>query len=510
MTTRVIPDPSALGWELDPNTGRWEWGGSDGGSSGGGGGSGGSIQAIASGELSTGDTVIVNADGTVSVVGGPSISAALGEPIKWSDEDVDFMVAAYDPAKNIVLIAFQASVPNLNAAMVVGDMSGSTITFRALTKIENTGPTSSTIGLCSIGDGQFVIAYADGGKLGYAHVISIDDDIDIIDVGDAFNFANVPDGAGAIEVEYDLDSDKVVCVYRKQLGNRSGVGKVFIIDRANKTIQEGAESYLDSSFSNPSLTYDPLQKKLLCVYTGPSSYLTAIVLDVSGTSVSQTGPTIINSNSSSYLASTYDASAGQHVVVFCNENGSSNPGFSVCLEVEFGIIIGDFSPINSTYSKFFSISYDSIREKVFALYQDAGTKLLVAVYGEVTGAKCNWETPATTTQTQYEAFSSQVDPDSHNMWVFGRNFDQSEGNAWDFIPAYIDTNLTGTNYIGTSSADYSAGASATIQTVGSVSNGQSGLTAGLGYYVQPDGSLATVGDVFAGTAISTTSLIVKG
>ena len=38
MTTRVIPDPSALGWELDPNTGRWEWAGDGGGSSGGGGG----------------------------------------------------------------------------------------------------------------------------------------------------------------------------------------------------------------------------------------------------------------------------------------------------------------------------------------------------------------------------------------------------------------------------------------------------------------------------------------
>ena len=38
MTARVINDPSALGWVLDPDTGRWEWSGSgDGGGSGGGG-----------------------------------------------------------------------------------------------------------------------------------------------------------------------------------------------------------------------------------------------------------------------------------------------------------------------------------------------------------------------------------------------------------------------------------------------------------------------------------------
>jgi hypothetical protein len=36
MTARVINDPAALGWEFDPDTGRWTWGGSDGGSSGGG------------------------------------------------------------------------------------------------------------------------------------------------------------------------------------------------------------------------------------------------------------------------------------------------------------------------------------------------------------------------------------------------------------------------------------------------------------------------------------------
>ena len=36
MSTRVIDDPELIGWELDPNTGRWMWTGGSG--SGGGGG----------------------------------------------------------------------------------------------------------------------------------------------------------------------------------------------------------------------------------------------------------------------------------------------------------------------------------------------------------------------------------------------------------------------------------------------------------------------------------------
>jgi len=37
MSARVIKDPAALGWEFDPSTGRWLWGGSgsqDGGEGG--------------------------------------------------------------------------------------------------------------------------------------------------------------------------------------------------------------------------------------------------------------------------------------------------------------------------------------------------------------------------------------------------------------------------------------------------------------------------------------------
>ena len=54
---------------------------------------------------------------------------------------------------------------------------------------------------------------------------------------------------------------------------------------------------------------------------------------------------------------------------------------------------------------------------------------------------------------------------------------------------------------------------ATIQVVGSVDDAQSGLTAGSAYYVQINGDLGTTADspsVFAGTAISSSKIIVKG
>jgi hypothetical protein len=63
-------------------------------------------------------------------------------------------------------------------------------------------------------------------------------------------------------------------------------------------------------------------------------------------------------------------------------------------------------------------------------------------------------------------------------------------------------NLTSENYTAT----------ATIDVQGAINDRQSGLTAGQSYYVQTDGTLGTTPadpSVFAGTAISATSLIVK-
>ena len=74
-------------------------------------------------------------------------------------------------------------------------------------------------------------------------------------------------------------------------------------------------------------------------------------------------------------------------------------------------------------------------------------------------------------------------------------------------------NLTAENYIGISFGSYTNGQTATIQVKGSVDDAQSGLTPAQTYYVQTDGTFGTTADspsVVAGTAISTTQIIVKG
>ena len=94
---------------------------------------------------------------------------------------------------------------------------------------------------------------------------------------------------------------------------------------------------------------------------------------------------------------------------------------------------------------------------------------------------------------------------------------QDEGNGDYLSASTVDipvtaNNLTAENFIGFAADNYADTATATIKVVGNTTT-QSGLTAGRKYYVQNNATLALTADtpsVEAGTAISATTLIVKG
>ena len=73
--------------------------------------------------------------------------------------------------------------------------------------------------------------------------------------------------------------------------------------------------------------------------------------------------------------------------------------------------------------------------------------------------------------------------------------------------------LTSENFIGFAEEDATANGLATIQLGGSVNDRQTSLTAGQTYFVQTDGTIGTTAaspSVTAGTAVSSTEILVKG
>ena len=128
---------------------------------------------------------------------------------------------------------------------------------------------------------------------------------------------------------------------------------------------------------------------------------------------------------------------------------------------------------------------------------DIGKLVELTVSGTSITASSAQQFSATTTS----ASSSVFDPDNNvivNAYI-------DEGNTTDLETVQV----TGTTINRGQVAD---GGKVSIDIIGSVSDNQSGLTAGQQYFVQSDGTIGETADspsILAGTAISATELLVK-
>jgi hypothetical protein len=182
---------------------------------------------------------------------------------------------------------------------------------------------------------------------------------------------------------------------------------------------------------------------------------------ISGTSVSFGAATIF-APGGSFLAAAYDPIATKVCCAY-RDVLSSNTGFIRPITTAGAISLGTATQFESTATADISCVYDPVNIKICIAYRDDGNS--------------NFGTSA--------VFQTGID----------------------------STNLTTENYIGISNAAYTNGQTATVQIIGAVDDAQSGLTAGQSYFVTRLGGLSLTPEtpsVFAGTAISTTKLIVKG
>ena len=165
----------------------------------------------------------------------------------------------------------------------------------------------------------------------------------------------------------------------------------------------------------------------------------------------------------------------------------------------------------ASYAKPVSVAYDSSTGYVVMTWTPAaaGSTMQTSTY--------TISTVTLTAVTQFNALNTTT-KSAYNQLISLNNGtliysfrDVSSGYTYS-NPQYETTNTNYTGFIGFSSAAYGSGATATIQTVGSISTSQSGLTAGSKYYVQPDGTLTTTvgSNQYGGLALSAANLLIKG
>lgn len=476
----------------------------------------GTHRAKAAGTLPNGKPVIVNADGTVSVVGETSVSEAVGSPAVFESASIvatgTLPSAAFDSANNKVVIAYSDGGNSNYGTAVVGTISGTSISF-GTPVVFNSLRSDQTTAVFDSSNSKIVVSYLSnqGGALAKSIVGTVSGTT--ISFGTAVTFLNT--NTLYLTSVFDSTNNKVVLAYNENLSN---TGKAIVGTVSGTTISFGSVVVFEAaqtSYSN--CGFDTSVGKVIISYRDDanSGYGTAIVGTVSGTSISF-GTAVVFASASTIYGSVASNNNGKFVIAF-RDGGNSNRGKGIVGTISgTSLSFGTEVQYNASFQQQMAAVYDPTADKTVIAFRDQndGNKGKFIV-GTVSGTAISFGTavvfesgsmrligPSTFDSVSSKVITPYADVDNSNF-----------GTACVFQNAATIGNLTSENYIGMSQGGSVAdGSSATVDIIGSLSTNQSGLTAGQSYYVQTDGTIGETADspsVFAGTAISATSLVVK-
>jgi len=430
------------------------------------------VEAVASGVMPDGATVVVNSDGTVGVVEIAVAPVSAGTPVIYESADTRDCSATFDSNSNKVVIAYQDNDNSSFGTAIVGTVSGTSISFGTAVVFES-AITSEISATFDSNLNKVVIAYRDGGNSLFGTAIVGTVSGTSISFGTAVVFESA--STDNISATFDSNLNKVVIAYRD--GGNSSFGTAIVGTVSGTSISFGTavvfesanasdiSSTFDSNLNKISSTFDSLNNKVVITYRdgGNSLFGTAIVGTVSGTSISFGTAVVFESASTDNISATFDSNAN-NVVIAYQDGGNSLFGTAIVGTVSgTSISFGTVVVFESASTADISATFDSLNNKVVIAYQDTGNS--------------------------------------------------SFGTSAVITSPVLTPNLTDENFIGFTDGAYADTETATVQVVGAVNDGQSGLTAGQKYYVQTDGTLALTPDtpsVYAGLAISATEIIVKG
>jgi hypothetical protein len=397
--------------------------------------------------------------------------------------------------------------------VIVGTVSGASISFGTPVSIDSSPFSGVSISAAyDSTNSRIVIAYADGNNSNFGTAIVGTVSGTSISFGTAVVFESAT--TTNISATYNSTSNRVVIAYQDQ-GN-SNFGTAIVGTVSGTSISFGTAVVFESAATfYISATYDSTNNRVVIAYTdnGNSNRGTAIVGTVSGTSISFGTAVVFESALTLYSSATYDSTNNRVVIAYTNGDNSSYGTARVGTVSGTSISFGSAVVFRSAGTESISATYDSTNNRVVIAYRDLGNSNFgTAIVGTVSGTSISFGTAVVFESAQTNFISATYNSTSNRVVIAYRD----EGNSnygTSVVFQTSGTNLTSENFIGISSAAYTNGQTAAIQIVGSVDDAQTGLTAGQSYYVQDDGTLGLTPaaiSVFAGTAVSATKIIIKG
>ena len=472
---------------------------------------------VASGNIPNGAAVIVNTDGTVSVVSQTIFDPSnVGTANTFASSGIrSYPSSVYDPVNNKVVVVYADNNSPWHGKAIVGTVSGTTINFGTPVTFDS-GSIYYTSSAYDSTNQRVIIAYKDFSDSNKGKCIVGTVNGNSINFGSSSTFsANTTDETSVV---YDPVNQKVIIIWVDSQVSNFGKSAVGTVNPLNNTISIGpVYTFNTASTGNISIVYDSNRNRVVVAYTdnGNSSYGTVNVGRINTTlnTMLFTGGTVFASNSVSSISAVYDSDNNSIVIAYRDDSDSHKGKVVVGSVNELGTIFNFGTPVtfNSDTTSVISSTYDSNINKVVIAYRDGTTG--TAVVGTTSGisSSISFNTPFVFASTNSVSISQTFDPTNNKLVICYA--DSSNSHSGEAVVLNNSTSsLTAENYVGIAGETISDGVTGKINIVTGINTGQSGLTTSKKYYVQRDGTLDTDAgnpSVIAGTSISSTEIVVR-
>lgn len=466
----------------------------------------GTVTAVASGSITSQAPVVINSDGTVSEATG-SISGQTLFPIGTSIynmlQDNYTYYACYCTGQNAILISYRNTGTNYWMAMAGSISSSGSITWGTpITIVSNYYDNHNAVWNSAAGVGVLFARQA-GNNIQYVEVTVSGNTVTAS--GAAQAMASNP-GNNPIWCAYSASADRIFLA----TNNGSGGGLYALQRTGSNAYSTPAGAGLALAFSG--IAVGNSSKGVLIGLNGSNLQAQAFTFVSPSTLNTGTELTLQASYSTNGMSIAYNSADNNYVVTYQFYNGTGYLRANALTVSGTTITAGTQTAINTFsggYPTYNSISYSPSTNSFLAFYNASNTA--ESGYGSVITVVGTTITVVNTSSVSgnYTYYTRSLFDSSNNysLLVY-RNASLDVISGRELTLSYSGN--ASQALLGFSSAAYTNGQTATINTVGSTAT-KSGLTPATKYYLSLNGSLSTsTTSNYAGLALTSTNLVIKG
>ena len=432
-------------------------------------------QIVASGTLPSGQPVVVNADGTVSVIASSSVPQSIGTAATVNTGTSGDISAIYDSANNKVVVFYRDESNSNYGTASVGTINGTSLSFgsEVVFASEYVGYVNSVYDVAA---GKAVVFYSNASAHGRCNVGTVS--------GASISFGSqvtVTTNTTYTQTSaYDTVNQKIVLAMQRASGGGCLVGTV-----SGTSVSFGSEAVFETS--NVSLyvggmAYNAATGKFVLAYRErTNNYGQCKVATVSGTSISVGSVEGFNSSNTQQIVVSSDLTSSHVVIYYKDTSGSQKGEARVGTITGTSIAVGSLTQYSAGEVNRQSAIYNVAAGKhvVFFPDQSDSTKGFFCE-GTVSGTSVSFTSPV-----QYEAGTTiwatgaaYISDEKVVVNAFADNSDSGKGKAIVIRNAYSSNNLTSENYIGMSGgAVFQTGSAASVGTAVNFNSGNTDNTA---------------------------------